>query len=130
MDVDNLPLLGFVFLASTGEFIPLAVPFGTVPFVLEVNFFVALAVVGFMKLKLELGVALLLFIGLAGESTDDVPLEVEEIAIFIGLDRATDVVVVFVILGDDIVVLNDPFLDISVRLFEVDEEILRFSFEL
>ena len=116
MDVDNLPLLGFVFLASAGEFIPLAVPFGTVPFVFDVNFFVALAVVGFMKLKLELGVALLLFIGLAGESTDDVPLEVEEIAIFIGLDRATDVVVVFVILGDDIVVLNDPFLDISVRL--------------
>ena len=116
MDVDNLPLLGFVFLARAGDFIPLTVPFGTVPFVFEVNFFVALAVVGFMKLKLELGVALLLFIGLAGESTDDVPLEVEEIAIFIGLDRATDVVVVFVILGDDIVVLNDPFLDISVRL--------------
>ena len=119
MDVDNLPLLGFVFLASAGEFIPLAVPFGTVPFVFEVNFFVALAVVGFMKLKLELGVALLLFIGLAGESTDDVPLEVEEIAIFMGLDRATDVVVVFVILGDDIVVLNDPFLDISVRLYNI-----------
>jgi len=132
VDVDNLPLLGFVFLEIAGELVPLiALPLLTDPFALVDNVFVALAVVGFMKLRFELGVALLLFIGLPGASKveDEVPPRDEE-AIRIGLDLATDVVVIVVIFGDDIVVRNDPFLDISVRLLDVDEEMLRFSLEL
>ena len=117
VDVDNLPLLVLVFLDTTGELVPLIAPLDTDPFTLEVNFFVALAVVGFMKLKLELGVALLVFIGLPGDRTDAVPLGVDEDAIRIGLDLATEVVVIVVILGDDIVVRSDPFLDMSVRLW-------------
>ena len=90
-----------------------------------VSFFVALAVVGFIKLKFELGVALLLFIGLPGERTDDVPRDVEEDAIRIGLDLAIDVLVIVVILGDDIVVRNDPFLDMSVRLMKIENRVIK-----
>ena len=114
-------MLVFVFLETTGELVPLIAPLDTDPFTLMGNFFVALAVVGFMKLKLELGVALLLFIGLPGDSTDAVPLEVDEDAKRIGLDLATEVVVIVVMLGEDIVVLSDPFLDMSVKL----EKLLR-----
>ena len=118
VEVDNLPLLAFAFLAIAGELVPLIAPLPfAVPFELVVSFLVALAVVGFIKLKLELGVALLLFMGLPGESNadDDVPPREEE-AMRIGLDLATDVVVIVVMFGDDIVVRSDPFLDISVRL--------------
>ena len=123
VEVDNLPLFPIVFLETAGEFVP-TFPFipalGTTPVTLVDNFFVALAVVGFIKLKFELGVALRLFIGLPGDRTDVVaPDEVDEEAIRIGLDLATEVVVIVVMLGDDIVVRNDPFLDISVRLMNV-----------
>lgn len=131
MEVDGLPLLAYVFLVIAGELVPLIVvlPF-TDPFALVVSFLVALAVVGFIKLKFELGVALLLFMGLPGVSNVDVDVPPrEEEAMRIGLDLATDVVVIVVMFGDDIVVRNDPFLDISVRLFDVDEEMLRFSLE-
>lgn len=123
-------MLVFVFLVTIGELVPLIAPLDIDPLTLEVNFFVALAVVGFMKLKLELGVALLLFIGLPGVRTDAVPLEVDEDANRIGLDLATEVVVIVVMLGEDMVVLSDPFRDMSVRLFDVDEDMLRFSLEL
>ena len=109
-------MLVFVFLVTIGELVPLIAPLDIDPLTLEVNFFVALAVVGFMKLKLELGVALLLFIGLPGVRTDAVPLEVDEDANRIGLDLATEVVVIVVMLGEDMVVLSDPFRDMSVRL--------------
>jgi len=131
VEVDGLPLLAYVFLVIAGELVPLIVvlPF-TDPFALVVSFLVALAVVGFIKLKFELGVALLLFMGLPGVSNVDVDVPPrEEEAMRIGLDLATDVVVIVVMFGDDIVVRNDPFLDISVRLFDVDEEMLRFSLE-
>ena len=117
VDVDSRPLLVLVFLETAGELVPLIpTPVDNDPFPFVVSFFVALAVVGFMKLKFELGVALLLFIGLPGERTDDVPRDVDDEAIRIGLDLATDVVVIVVMFGDDIVVLNEPFLDMSVRL--------------
>ena len=118
VEVDGLPLLAYVFLVIAGELVPLivALPF-TDPFALVVSFLVALAVVGFIKLKFELGVALLLFMGLPGVSNVDVDVPPrEEEAMRIGLDLATDVVVIVVMFGDDIVVRNDPFLDISVRL--------------
>ena len=118
VEVDGLPLLAYVFLVIAGELVPLIVvlPF-TDPFALVVSFLVALAVVGFIKLKFELGVALLLFMGLPGVSNVDVDVPPrEEEAMRIGLDLATDVVVIVVMFGDDIVVRNDPFLDISVRL--------------
>jgi len=131
VDVDSLPLVPFVFLEIAGELVPLiALLVFTDPFALVDKVLEELALVGFIKLKLELGVVLLLFMGLPGESKveDDVP-PLDEEAIRIGLDLATDVVVIVVMFGDDIVVLNDPFLDISVRLFDVDEEMLRFSLE-
>ena len=120
MEVDSLPPLPIAFLVTIGELVPTLTfipPLGTVPLMLDGSFFVELAVVGFIKLKFELGVALLLFIGLPGARTDVVPPEVDEEAKRIGLDLATDVVVIVVIFGDDIVVRKGPFLDISVRLF-------------
>ena len=119
------------FLETAGEFVP-TLPLSTLldmpPVTFEDNFLVALAVVGFIKLKFELGVARLPFIGLPGERTDDVPPEVDEEARRIGLDLATEVVVIVVMLGDDIVVRKDPFLDISVRLVKKCRHKYNFSY--